>query len=217
MLAVAENGGRIRPQVTIVKAVASAITIGVGGSVGREGPIVQIGSALASTLGQLVRMSETRLRIIVACGAAGGIAATFNAPLTGLFFGFEIVLREFSLDALVATGLAAVTGDVISRAIFGSAPFFAQIPHGLSVTHDSTYLLVAVLAVVAGLIGIGFKTFLYWLEDFVDELWKGRPGVGAAGGRRHRARCRAARGPADVRRRLPGDEQRDRRARRASG
>jgi chloride channel protein, CIC family len=175
MLAVAENGGRIRPQVTIVKALASAITIGVGGSVGREGPIVQIGSALASTLGQLVRMSESRLRIIVACGAAGAIAATFNAPLTGLFFGFEIVLREFSLDALVATSLAAVTGDVISRAIFGSAPFFAQIPHGLSVTNDTTYLLVAVLAVAAGLIGVGFKTFLYWLEDFVDELWKGRP------------------------------------------
>ena len=175
MLAVAENGGRIRPPVTIVKAVASAITIGVGGSVGREGPIVQIGSALASTLGQLVRMSESRLRIIVACGAAGGIAATFNAPLTGLFFGFEIVLREFSLDALVATSLAAVTGDVISRAIFGSAPFFSMIPHGLSVTNDATYLLVAVLAVAAGLIGIGFKTFLYWLEDFVDELWKGRP------------------------------------------
>ncbi|HEX3802733.1 MAG TPA: chloride channel protein [Solirubrobacteraceae bacterium] len=175
MVAVAENGGRIRPQVTIVKAVASAITIGVGGSVGREGPIVQIGSALASTLGQLVRMSETRLRVIVACGAAGGIAATFNAPLTGLFFGFEIVLREFSLDALVATSLAAVTGDVISRAIFGSAPFFAQIPHGLSVTNDTTYLLVAVLALLTGLIGIGFKTFLYWLEDYVDELWKGRP------------------------------------------
>ena len=175
MLAVSENGGRIRPPVTIVKALASAITIGVGGSVGREGPIVQIGSALASTLGQLVRMSESRLRIIVACGAAGGIAATFNAPLTGLFFGFEIVLREFSLDALVATGLAAVTGDVISRAIFGSAPFFSMIPHDLSVTNDTTYLLVAVLAVVAGLIGIGFKTFLYRLEDFVDELWKGRP------------------------------------------
>ncbi len=175
MLAVADNGGRIRPQVTVVKAVASAITIGVGGSVGREGPIVQIGSALASTLGQLVRMSENRLRIIVACGAAGGIAATFNAPLTGLFFGFEIVLREFSLDALVATSLAAVTGDVISRAIFGSGPFFAQIPHGLSVTSDTTFLLVAVLAVLAGLLGVGFKTFLYWLEDLVDELWRGRP------------------------------------------
>jgi len=175
MLAVAENGGRIRPQVSIVKALASAICIGTGGSVGREGPIVQIGAAFASTLGQRVRMSENRLRIIVACGAAGGIAATFNAPVTGLFFGFEIVLREFSLDALFATSLAAVTGDVISRAFFGSAPFFTQVPHGLVVPIDSAYLLVAVLALAAGLIGVAFKTFLYWLEDFVDELWRGRP------------------------------------------
>jgi CIC family chloride channel protein len=111
MLAVAENGGRIRPPVTVVKALASALCIGTGGSVGREGPIVQIGSALASTLGQAVRMSETRLRVIVACGAAGGIAATFNAPLTGMFFGFEIVLREFSFDAIFATILSAVTAD----------------------------------------------------------------------------------------------------------
>ncbi|HEX3979115.1 MAG TPA: chloride channel protein [Solirubrobacteraceae bacterium] len=175
MLAVAENGGRIRPPVTIVKALASAITIGTGGSVGREGPIVQIGAALASTLGQWVRMSEHRLRIIVACGAAGGIAATFNAPITGLFFGFEIVLREFSLDALFTTSLAAVTGDVISRAFFGSAPFFASIPHDLTITNDGTYLLVAVLALVSGLIGLGFKTVLYGMEDRADALWRGRP------------------------------------------
>jgi CIC family chloride channel protein len=175
MLAVAENGGRIRPPVTIVKALASAITIGTGGSVGREGPIVQIGAALASTLGQWVRMSEHRLRIIVACGAAGGIAATFNAPLTGLFFGFEIVLREFSLDALVTTSLAAVTGDIISRAFFGSAPFFASIPHDLTITNDGSYLLVAVLALASGLIGLGFKTVLYGMEDRADALWRGRP------------------------------------------
>ena len=175
MLAVSENGGRIRPQVTIVKALASALCIGTGGSVGREGPIVQIGSAFASTLGQIVRMSENRLRIIVACGAAGGIAATFNAPITGLFFGFEIVLREFSLDALFATILASVSGAVVSRAFFGSAPFFAAVPHGLVVTNDSTFALVIVLGLGAGLIGVGFKTVLYRLEDLGDELWNGRP------------------------------------------
>jgi CIC family chloride channel protein len=133
MLAVAENGGRIPPPGTIVKALASALCIGTGGSVGREGPIVQIGSAFASTLGQVVRMSETRLRVIVACGAAGGIAATFNAPMTGLFFGFEIVLREFSLDALFATSLSAVAADLVSQTFFGSAPFFSGIPHDLLV------------------------------------------------------------------------------------
>ena len=175
MVAVAENGGRIRPPVTVVKAIASAVCIGFGGSVGREGPIVQIGSAFASTLGQWVRMSETRMRIIVACGAAGGIAATFNAPLTGLFFGFEIILREFSVDALFATILSAVSADLVSRAFFGSGPFFSQMPHDLMITHNYTYLLVAVLGLAAGLIGVGFKTVLYKLEDVVDGLWKGRP------------------------------------------
>lgn len=175
MLAVAENGGRIRPPVTIVKALASALCIGGGGSVGREGPIVQIGSALASTLGQLVRMSEARLRVIVACGAAGGIAATFNAPVTGMFFGFEIVLKEFSLDALAATILSAVTADVISRAFFGGAPFFAAVPHDLSVTNDFTYLLIALLGLTAGLIGVAFQKTLYRGEDVTNALWGQRP------------------------------------------
>jgi CIC family chloride channel protein len=175
MLAVAENGGRIRPPVTVVKALASALCIGGGGSVGREGPIVQIGSALASTLGQLVRMSEGRLRVIVACGAAGGISATFNAPVTGMFFGFEIVLKEFSLDALAATILSAVTANVISRAFFGGALFFAAIPHDMSVTNDFTYLLIALLGITAGLIGVAFQKTLYRGEDAMDALWGKRP------------------------------------------
>ena len=160
---------------TVVKALASALCIGGGGSVGREGPIVQIGSAFASTLGQLVRMSEGRLRVIVACGAAGGISATFNAPLTGLFFGFEIVLKEFSLDALSATIVSAVTADVVSRAFFGGAPFFAAIPHDMGVGNDFTYLLIAVLGIAAGLIGVAFQKTLYKGEDAADALWRGRP------------------------------------------
>ena len=120
-------------------------------------------------------MSETRLRILVACGAAAGISATFNAPITGLFFGFEIILAEFSLDALFATILASVSADLVSRAFFGSAPFFSQIPHDLVVRHDYTYLLVALLGLGAGLVGYGFKTVVYKLEDLADTLWKGRP------------------------------------------
>ncbi len=175
MLAVAENGGRIRPQVSLVKALASALCIGGGGSVGREGPIVQIGSAFASTLGQLVRMSEGRMRMIVACGAAGGISATFNAPVTGLFFGFEIVLKEFSAEALAATILSAVTADVISRAFFGSAPFFASVPHNLVITNDFSFLLIAMLGVVAGGIGVVFQKTVYRGEDTADRIWQRRP------------------------------------------
>ncbi|MGH7757820.1 MAG: chloride channel protein, partial [Candidatus Dormibacteria bacterium] len=175
MIAVAEDGGRIRPQVTVVKAVASALCIGVGGSVGREGPIVQIGSAFASTLGQIVRMSQGRLRILVACGAAGGIAATFNAPLTGVFFGFELILREFSIDALLPIIVSSVLADIVGRAFFGSAPLFGQVPHGLVLPNDIDYLLVAVLGLVAALLGVGFKSALYRIEDLCDRAWGGRP------------------------------------------
>ncbi len=175
MIAVAENGGRIRPQVSVVKAVASALCIGVGGSVGREGPIVQIGSALASSFGQWVKMPENRMRILVACGAGGGIAATFNAPITGVFFGVEIILREFSIDALFTVMLSAMVADVVAIPFLGNRPFLHGFPPGITLVHPADYLLVAVLAVVAGLIGLLFKTVLYKVEDLWDLVWKSRP------------------------------------------
>jgi CIC family chloride channel protein len=175
MISVAENGGRIRPQVSIVKAFASALCIAVGGSVGREGPIVQIGSALASGLGQWVRMPENRLRILVACGAAGGISATFNAPITGVFFGMELILREFSIEAIFTVMLSSMVADVISQLFVGSAPFFTQLPADIGLHHVYNYLLVAVLAVIAALIGLGFKTVLYKIEDVCDKVWGNRP------------------------------------------
>jgi CIC family chloride channel protein len=132
MIAVADNGGRIRPQVSIVKALASALCIGSGGSVGREGPIVQIGSALASSIGQWIRMPESRLRIMVACGAAGGISATFNAPITGVFFGVEIILREFSVDALFTVVLSAMIADITAIPFLGDKPFLSGFPAGIA-------------------------------------------------------------------------------------
>jgi chloride channel protein, CIC family len=175
MIAVAEGGGRIRPQVAAVKALASALCIGVGGSVGREGPIVQIGSALASSLGQRIRMPESRLKILVACGAAGGIAATFNAPITGVFFGVEIILRALSVEAVFTVMLSALVADVIGRQFDGSAPFLSGFPSGIALHHLSSYLLVTVLAVIAALLGLAFKNILYATEDLCDRVWKGRP------------------------------------------
>jgi len=175
MIAVADNGGRIRWQVALVKSLASALCIGSGGSVGREGPIVQIGSALASSLGQWVRMPENRLRIMVACGAAGGISATFNAPITGVFFGVEIILREFAVDALFTVMLSAVVADVVAIPFLGDKPFLSGFPAGIALGSPRNYLLVAALAVIAGLIGLAFKSVLYKVEDLCDALWKGRP------------------------------------------
>jgi chloride channel protein, CIC family len=175
MIAVADNGGRIRWQVSVVKALASALCIGSGGSVGREGPIVQIGSALASSVGQWVRMPENRLRIMVACGAAGGISATFNAPITGVFFGVEIILREFAVDALFTVMLSSMVADVVALQFLPDKPFLSGFPSGIVLHNTQNYLLVAGLAVVAALMGLAFKSVLYKVEDVCDALWKGRP------------------------------------------
>jgi CIC family chloride channel protein len=175
MLAVADNGGKIRPQVSLVKALASALTIGSGGSVGREGPIVQIGSALGSGLGQWVKLPENRLRILVACGAAGGISATFNAPITGVFFGVEIILRAFSVDALFTVMISSMIAEITAAPILGSKPFLSGLPSGLALHHAADYLLIAGLAVVAGLLGLAFKAVLYKTEDLCDKLWGNRP------------------------------------------
>ena len=97
MEAVALRGGVIRKRIVLIKSLASAICIGTGGSVGREGPIVQIGSAIGSSLGQILNVSADRMRTLVGCGAAAGIAATFNAPIAGSMFALEVILGEFGL------------------------------------------------------------------------------------------------------------------------
>ncbi len=180
MYAVARRGGRIAPQVAGVKALASALCIGGGGSVGREGPIVQIGSALGSTVGRVLKVAEPRMRLLVACGAAGGIAATFNAPLAGVFFAMELILRDFAAQSFGMVVLSSVTASVIGRAAFGNAAFL-HLP-SFTVTHPVEYLLFAALGVLAGIVGVAFTRVLYLIEDGCDRVWRGpewlRPAAG---------------------------------------
>ena len=180
MFAVARKGGRIAPQVAAVKALASALCIGGGGSVGREGPIVQIGSALGSTLGRVVRVSEPRMRLLVACGAAGGIAATFNAPLAGVFFAMELILANFEVHSFGMIVLSSVTASVVGRAAMGSAPFL-KLPN-FTVGHLWEYGLFAVLGLLGGVAGVFFTRVLYAIEDVCDRVWHGpewlRPAAG---------------------------------------
>jgi CIC family chloride channel protein len=133
------------------------------------------GSALASGLGQRIKMPESRMRILVACGAGGGIAATFNAPITGVFFGVEIILREFSVDALFTVMLAAMIADITAIPFLGDTPFLSGFPAGIELHHARNYLLIAVLAVAAVLMGLAFKAVLYKTEDLCDRAWRGRP------------------------------------------
>ena len=173
MEAVALRGGRIRPIVAVVKSLASAISIGSGGSVGREGPIVQIGSALGSTLGQKLGLSDDRIRNLVACGAAGGIAATFNAPIAGVVFALEIILGEFSVKYFSSVVVSAVTASVIGRAVFGDIPAFI-IPIEYGVKSLWEFAFYPVLGITAAFVGAFFVRFLYWSEDVFDD-WKSVP------------------------------------------
>lgn len=168
MEAVALRGGRIRPRVAIIKALASSICIGTGGSVGREGPIAQIGSALGSTVGQALRLSDDRVRNLVACGAAGGIAATFNAPIGGSIFALEVILGQFHAGYFGAVVISAVTADVIAHIFEGDMRAFLVPPYSL--VHPGELLLYAVLGVLAALAAVGFTRLLYLSEDIWDKL-----------------------------------------------
>jgi CIC family chloride channel protein len=168
MLAVHSLEGRIRPRVAVVKALASSICIGSGGSVGREGPIVQIGSALGSSLGQLFKLSNEKTKILVACGGAGGIAATFNAPIAGIFFSLEVILREYGLRHFSSVVLSSVTATVISRHFLGDNPAFMTPAYQLLSTWEIP--LYFIFAFVAAGVALLFMKVLYKCEDVFDSL-----------------------------------------------
>lgn len=165
--AIALHGGRIRPRVVVVKALASAICIGSGGSAGREGPIVQIGAAFGSTIGQLLHLPEERIRLFLACGAAGGISATFNAPIAGVFFALEVILDEFETRAFSMIVIASVVADVISRKFLGDHPSFA-VPHYQFIS-PLELIPYAILGLLCGLAAVTFSRTLYGLEDLWDS------------------------------------------------
>ncbi|TWT86177.1 H(+)/Cl(-) exchange transporter ClcA [Pseudobythopirellula maris] len=175
--AVARHDGVIRPKVALVKILASGVTIGTGGSVGREGPIVQIGSALGSTAGQFFRLSARNIKVLVAAGAAAGISATFNAPLAGVMFAGEIILGSFAVESLTPIVLASVIADVVQQH-FGEHrldPAFADLEYAFAGAWVQlpSYL---VLGLVAGLAAGLFVKMLYGLEDVTLKLlpswWK---------------------------------------------
>jgi len=160
------QGGKIRPRVAAVKILASAVSIGSGGSVGREGPIVQIGSAVGSSMGQFFGLKGEDLINLVACGAAAGIAATFNAPIAGVLFSIEIILGKGNVRIFSPLVVAAVIATVITRFHLGNSPAFAVAPYALvSAWELPLYILLGALAAA---VGVAFTRGLYWLED----LWE---------------------------------------------
>ncbi|UCD86188.1 MAG: chloride channel protein [Deltaproteobacteria bacterium] len=170
MEAVALREGRIRPRVVAIKSIASSICIGSGGSVGREGPIVQIGSAIGSVVGQILKLSGERIKILVGCGAAAGIAATFNAPLAGAMFSSELILKNFQIRTFSPIILSSILATVVSRLFFGNQPVFAIPIPDYSLVSLWEILPYTVLGCLAALVSLAFIFILYKSEDIFDKL-----------------------------------------------
>jgi CIC family chloride channel protein len=175
MDAIYYNKGIIRPIVALIKSLASALSIGSGGSVGREGPIIQIGSSFGSTLGQILGLAPWQRITLIASGAGGGIAATFNTPIGGILFAAEIMMHEISDRTLVPVALATATATYIGRLFFGAHPSFI-VPE-----LQTPYFHTAQVWVLVTYIGLGFIMggvsalyikSIYGFENFFEKYIK---------------------------------------------
>jgi CIC family chloride channel protein len=177
MEAVHLYGGKIRQRVAFVKVITSAITIGSGGSAGPEGPIAQIGSSLGSSIGQRLMLGERQIRLLVACGMASGIGATFNAPLGGAIFAMEILLTEFEAISATSVILASVVGTTfavympipgLESLALGTSPSFNA--GGLMFNHPLELVFYLIMGLFFGVISILWVRTLYHTEDFFEKL-----------------------------------------------
>lgn len=173
MDAVYYNEGKMKPIVALIKYVASSISIGTGGSAGREGPICQIGSVFASTLGQMFRIPPRQAITLIAAGAGAGIAATFNAPIGGLAFAMEIMLVSVNATTVSMVAIAAATATYIGRIFFGTTPTLyiptLEIP-SFHISSPYILLLFIPLGLLMGLASTLFIKSLYWFEEFFDNM-----------------------------------------------
>ena len=168
MLAVNRSEGRIRPRVALIKALASALTIGSGGSAGREGPIVQIGASIGSAIGQLRKLPPQYVKTMAAAGAAGGISAVFNAPLAGVFFAMEVILTEFTAQAFSIVVLSSVFAAFVARALLGDYSYFFVPTYSLH--HGFELVLYGILGLFAALAAQVFIWFLYRSEGAFERF-----------------------------------------------
>ena len=168
MTALAKRGGRIRARVVAVKVVASSLTIGFGGAAGREGPMVQIGSAIGSAVGQWTKLTPANIRTLVACGAAGGIAATFNAPIAAAMFSMEVLIGGIQADFLLVL-LTSLSSCLVARHFLGDFPAFMAPAYELvSPVEVPFYFLMGILI---GTAAIGYIRLLYRAEELFAN-WK---------------------------------------------
>jgi H+/Cl- antiporter ClcA len=182
MEAVLFNRSRIQPRVAILKPISAAIAIGTGGPFGAEGPIIQTGGAVGSLIGQLVHTTASERKVLLACGAAAGMSATFNTPIAGVILAIELLLFEFKSRSFIPLVIASTIATAVHMQLLGAGPMFKVAAMDFAITHALPFYLL--LGAVCGLAAVGFSKLLYFTEDLfeklpIDELWW--PAIGALG------------------------------------
>jgi chloride channel protein, CIC family len=182
MEAVLVNRSRIQPRVAILKPISAAIAIGTGGPFGAEGPIIQTGGALGSLVGQVVHTTAAERKVLLACGAAAGMSATFNTPIAGVILAIELLLFEFKSRSFIPLVIASTLATAIHMQLLGAGPMFSVASMDFGVPRALPFYLL--LGVLCGLAAVGFSKALYWIEDQfeklpIDHLWW--PAIGALG------------------------------------
>ena len=182
MEAVLANRSKIEPRVAILKPISAAIAIGTGGPFGAEGPIIQTGGAVGSLIGQVMHTTASERKVLLACGAAAGMSATFNTPIAGVILAIELLLFEFKARSFIPLVIASTLAAAVHMQLLGAGPMFTVAPMDFAIPRALPFYLL--LGVICGLAAVGFTRVLYWVEDQfeklpVDELWW--PAIGALG------------------------------------
>jgi CIC family chloride channel protein len=180
MEAVLTNRSRIEPKVAILKPISAAIAIGTGGPFGAEGPIIQTGGAIGSLVGQVLHTTAVERKVLLACGAAAGMSATFNTPIAGVILAIELLLFEFKSRSFIPLVIASTLATAVHMQLLGVGPMFTVSAMDFGIPHALPFYLV--LGPICGLAAVGLSKVLYWVEDLFeklpfDELWW--PAIGA--------------------------------------
>ncbi|HET9697863.1 MAG TPA: chloride channel protein, partial [Terriglobales bacterium] len=182
MEAVLVSGSRIQPRVAILKPISAAIAIGTGGPFGAEGPIIQTGGAVGSLLGQVLHTTAAERKVLLACGAAAGMAATFSTPIAAVIIAIELLLFEFRSRSFIPLVIASTLATSMHLVLMGKGPMFQVGAVEFGVPDSLPWYVL--LGIVCGLAAVGFTKLLYWVEDHferlpVDPMWW--PAIGALG------------------------------------
>src|SRR5215470_8941418 len=168
MEAVLVNRSRIEPKVALLKPISAAIAIGTGGPFGAEGPIIQTGGALGSLVGQVLHTTAVERKVLLACGAAAGMSATFNTPIAGVILAIELLLFEFKSRSFIPLVIASTLATAVHMQLLGPGPMFQVGALDFGLPHALPFYLF--LGLVCGLVAVGFSKTLYWVEDQFEKL-----------------------------------------------